>query len=125
MTKGDARLVLPHLLDAFELPTGRSFEPLHDGVDILRLYGPDPHDLDAVLSEPSAAFVRYRPGAAVPLHRHTGYEHIFVLDGSQADEHGSYDRGSCIINPPGSAHSVTSEKGCLVLAIWDHPIELL
>ena len=101
------------------------FVPLCAGVDILRLYGPDKSDERAVLEQPSAALIRYQPGAQVPRHRHRGYEHIIVLSGSQSDERGTYMKGTCVVNPPGTSHAVRSLEGCLVLAIWDHPVEVL
>lgn len=91
----------------------QSFRP---GVEIYRLYGDS--------TGPSAALLRYQPGAQVPHHDHTGYEHILVLSGSQRDRHQTYDAGSLIINAPGSDHTVTSEKGCLVLIIWQKPVAL-
>jgi len=33
----------------------------------------------------------FRPG--VTAHEHVGYEHMFVLEGDQYDEHGSYPAG--------------------------------
>ena len=85
-----------------------------DGVEIYRLYdGPD---------GASAALLRYRPGAKIPHHRHTGYEHIFILDGAQRDEHGEYAPGTLIVSAKGSQHSVSSEQGCIVLAIWQAPV---
>ena len=67
---------------------------------------------------PAAALLRYAPGAAVPAHRHTDYEHILVLRGSQRDADGHYPAGTLLVSPPGSWHAVGSEAGCLVLAIW-------
>src|SRR5678815_3989528 len=86
--------------------------PFRDGIDIYRLYG------DGV-SGPTAALLRFQPGARVPLHEHTGYEHIIVLDGVQVDENSRADAGTLIVNPPGTRHSVFSETGCIVLAIYE------
>jgi hypothetical protein len=33
--------------------------------------------------------------------------------------------GSMLISEPGTAHAVSSEEGCVVLAIWERPVELL
>jgi anti-sigma factor ChrR (cupin superfamily) len=73
----------------------------------------------------STAFLRYQPGATVPLHRHIGYEHIWVLSGSQADDDGVYPTGSVLIHGPGSQHRVWSDEGCLVLAIWERGVEFI
>ena len=68
---------------------------------------------------------RYAAGARVPAHRHPGFEIIYVLEGSQSDERGTYPAGTLVVNRMGGEHSVWSEKGCLVLVIWERPIELL
>lgn len=91
------------------------FEPFRDGVEIHRLWsGP-----------PDVALLRYAPGASVPRHRHPGLETILVLSGSQSDEAGEYPAGSLVFNPPGSAHSVWSDPGCVVLIQWEKPVEML
>jgi anti-sigma factor ChrR (cupin superfamily) len=70
-----------------------------------------------------AGLIRYEPRASVPLHRHDGDEHIYILSGSQQDERGLYRAGSYIYNPEGSEHSVSSRDGCLVLAHWLKPVQ--
>jgi anti-sigma factor ChrR (cupin superfamily) len=94
------------------------WRPFFPGVEIHRLYenGPD---------GPRAALLRFAPGGRVPLHEHVGYEHILVLSGSQVDENSRADAGSVIINPPGTSHSVLSERGCMVLAIYERPVKFL
>jgi len=89
-----------------------------EGVDIYRLYGDGK-------SGPTAALLRFHPGARVPLHEHTGYEHILVLEGSQVDENSRADAGTLIINPPQTRHGVLSETGCIVLAIYEKPVTFL
>ncbi|MBV1702959.1 MAG: cupin domain-containing protein [Hyphomicrobiales bacterium] len=71
---------------------------------------------------PTVAILEYAPGAGAPRHRHTGLETIIVLEGIQSDENGDYPEGSLIFNPPGSEHSVWSEKGCAVFIHWDQPV---
>ncbi|HZI33565.1 MAG TPA: cupin domain-containing protein [Candidatus Binatia bacterium] len=94
------------------------WEPFSKGVDIYRLYenGPD---------GPNAALLRFQPGGRVPIHEHTGYEHIFVLAGEQVDEVSKAETGSLIINPPGTSHSILSENGCIVLAIYEKPVKFI
>jgi anti-sigma factor ChrR (cupin superfamily) len=89
----------------------RPFEYFRDGVEVSWIYG------NSGIS-PSAAFLRYAPGAHIPRHRHEGLEHILILRGSQQDERGVYAAGTFVVNPPGSAHDVSSPDGCLVLIIW-------
>jgi anti-sigma factor ChrR (cupin superfamily) len=53
------------------------------------------------------------------------FEHILVLSGSQTDHNGEHQTGTLVINPPGTNHSVISEAGCIVLAIWEKPVALV
>jgi anti-sigma factor ChrR (cupin superfamily) len=108
-------LLLEHLLHPPVLEAARVWEPFRAGIDISRLYGDGQHG-------PAAALLRYQPGASVPLHRHTGYEHVVVLAGSQTDHNGVHGAGTLVINPPGSQHRVVSDYGCLVLVIWEKPV---
>lgn len=91
------------------------WEPMRPGIEIHRLHGEEG-------VTPTCALLRYAPGATLPRHEHPGYEHIFVLEGTQADEHGTYAAPSFLVNPPGSAHDVRSPDGCLVLVIWQQPV---
>ncbi len=90
------------------------WKPFQAGVDIHRLYGDGE-------TGPTAALLRFHPGGRVPLHEHTGFEHVFVLAGSQVDENSRAETGMLIINPPGTSHSILSETGCIVLAIYEKP----
>ena len=94
------------------------WKPFQEGVDIYRLYGDGK-------TGPTAALLRFKAGGRVPLHEHTGYEHIFVLAGSQVDENSRAETGALIINPPGTSHSILSENGCIVLAIYEKPVRFL
>lgn len=91
------------------------FEPFRDGVDI--------HHIRQ--GAPAVAILRYAPGARVPLHLHTGLETILVLDGAQSDERGTYGKGTVVLNPQGSSHSVWSDTGCAVLIQWERPVKIL
>lgn len=113
----DTRILL-NIFSAAYAVNEYDWKPLRPGVDISMLYG---GGNDA----PAAALLRYAPGAQVPEHEHSGYEHILILRGMQSDEHGEYGTGQFIISPPGTRHSVTSKEGCLVLAIWQKPVRFL
>jgi len=89
------------------------------------LKGVEIHPLYARESGTRAALLRFQPGGRVPLHEHQGYEHIFILSGAQVDENSRAEAGTLVINPPGSVHSVLSETGCLVLAIYEKPVRFL
>lgn len=94
------------------------WKPFQAGVEIYRLYGDGE-------TGPTAALLRFRAGGRVALHEHTGYEHVFILSGSQVDENSRAETGSLIINPPGTSHSILSENGCIVLAIYEKPVKFL
>jgi len=94
------------------------WKPFRPGVDIARIYSTPE-------AGPEAAFLRYQPGASIPQHIHSGYEHIFILKGTQIDRSGEHGAGTVIINPPGSSHSITSPEGCIILIIWDKPVVLV
>ncbi|MDB6052541.1 MAG: anti-ECFsigma factor, ChrR [Verrucomicrobiales bacterium] len=94
------------------------WQPFKEGVEIYRLYG-------AGITGPTAALLRFSPGGRIALHEHTGYEHIFVLTGSQVDENSESQAGSLIVNPPGTSHSILSRGGCIVLAIYEKPVKFL
>jgi anti-sigma factor ChrR (cupin superfamily) len=84
------------------------------GIEIHRLVG------DAE-SSPSAALLRYAPGAQGPWHRHEGIERVYVLSGAQRDERGVYAEGTQIVNQPGTVHRVSSPEGCVVFVVWERP----
>ena len=86
-------------LDAASLAERPGYEPLRPGVDILYLYREGEGGA-------ASALLKYAPGAEVPAHEHSGYEHVLVLDGEQSDPRGSYPSGSMVIHPPGSRHRV-------------------
>jgi anti-sigma factor ChrR (cupin superfamily) len=94
------------------------WQPFRAGVDIYPLYGNR-------VQGSAAALLRYAPGARVPEHRHSDWEHILILSGTQVDDQGEYVAGSLVINRPGSTHAVLSPQGCVVLVIWMGPIEVL
>jgi anti-sigma factor ChrR (cupin superfamily) len=94
------------------------WKPYKEGVEIYRFYGDG-------ISGPTAALLKYNKGSEVPLHEHTGFEHILILVGTQEDYQGKLGAGTFIINQPGTRHRVTSEEGCIVLAIYERPVRFL
>ena len=110
-------LILKDLLNIALTQDELPWEPFRPGVDIYRLYGDGQGGA-------AAALLRYQPGASVQKHDHTGFEHIFVLSGSQTDQNGEHQAGTLVINPPSTNHSVISHAGCIVLAIWEKPVSL-
>ena len=106
-------LVIPDLLRLIDDPK-LPWEPFVPGIQIYRLY--------SLKTGQSAALLRYAPGAKLVRHRHVGLEHVLVLRGSQADENGLHRQGALLIHPPGTAHSVRSDEGCIALAMWEQPV---
>lgn len=112
------RIELNDIFRVASHPEEIPWQPFQDGVEIHRLYGDG-------ISGPTAALIRFSKDGKVPLHEHPGYEHIIVLAGSQRDENGVATAGRLIVNPPGTRHSVVSEAGCIVLAIYEKPVKFL
>ena len=110
-------LILKDLSNIAAWQDNLPWQPFRNGVEIYRLYGDN-------TSGSAAALLRYEPGASVPRHTHTGFEHIYVLTGSQTDQNGEHQAGTFVINPPNSNHSVVTQAGCIVLIIWEKPISL-
>ncbi len=88
---------------------------LRPGVRIRTLYRGGP-------GEYHAALLHYLPGTRIDRHEHVDMEHIFILAGTQRDEHGSYGTGTYIHNPAGTSHEVRSDHGCLAYAHWHAPV---
>lgn len=103
-------------LDLARLASDRDAWPeLRPGVRQLVLReGPQPGERTSLLA--------YVPGAWVPRHRHTGDETIFILEGGQIDDSGTYLAGTYMLNREGTEHSVRSPMGCLVLIHWRAPV---
>jgi anti-sigma factor ChrR (cupin superfamily) len=99
------------------LATG-GWESFRDGIEINRLWG-DPR------AGASVALLRYQPGARGPRHRHGGFEVIYVLSGSQSDDRGTYAAGSLVVNAEGDEHQPWSDDGCVVLLVWERPVEFV
>ena len=93
-----------------------TWTPLRPGVDEHRIYGGEKD------TDPLASILRYAPGAQVPYHRHDGYEHVYVLAGSQRDSRGTHRAGALVVNAPGSRHDVVSDEGCIALLIWERAV---
>ncbi len=111
-------LRLPDLLAIEHWQHELAWMPFRERIEVHRLYG------DGVVGA-SAVLLRYQPGGRVPWHEHVGHEHILVLAGSQRDESGTATTGSLVINRPGTAHSVVSEDGCIVLVIYEQPVRFV
>ena len=78
--------------------------------------------LDRVGGEVALAtsIVRYAPGASFDTHVHDLGEEFFVLDGCFVDEHGAYEAGTYVRNPPGSRHAPSAPDGCTIFVKLRH-----
>lgn len=112
-----APIVLEAIMDIASRADELDWKPFRDGVDLHQLYG------TMGAPGPSACLLRFQPGARVPHHTHTGYEHIVVLAGGQTDDRAHYAAGTVLISPPGTGHAIVSDQGCIVLAIYQAPVE--
>ncbi len=70
----------------------------------------------------SAVLLHYEAGARVSEHEHVDYEHMFILEGDEFDENGSYPAGSFVVNPPATRHSPGSRGGCVALLIYQKAV---
>lgn len=95
-----------------------NWQPFKEGIEIYRIYGDG-------LGGAAAALLRYKAGASVPLHRHPDYEMVLILRQGQSDAGGSYPAGTLLVSRPGSQHEVHSVAGCVVLIIWNKPVEFI
>ena len=112
----DQSLILPDLLHQVWADQ-IVWSPFRDGVEI--------HQIHGTPNGAAAALLRYAPGAAVPLHEHSGHEHILVLQGSQIDDRGEHHAGTLVVNMPGTSHSVKSPRGCVVYVVWTSPVHFI
>lgn len=72
----------------------------------------------------SAAIIRYHKGGRSPLHLHTGFELMYVLDGEMHTSTGTVKKNDLIILRPGSEHeSWASDIGCTSLIVWLEPVK--
>lgn len=105
--------VLDNIFDVEKLITERVWDVLREGVFISFIYNTE--------GGAQAAFLHYLPGASIPRHVHTGFEHILILQGSQEDGEKTYQKGTLVIHRPDSSHEISSPEGCFALGIWEKP----
>lgn len=57
--------------------------------------------------------MRILAGTRIPRHRHEAGTELFVLEGTLADENGTYPKGAWLRQPTGSVHEPFSDEGCV------------
>ncbi|MCX2934200.1 urea transporter [Mycobacterium sp. CVI_P3] len=117
-TPGEPIMFSNLLAQAKALRNSGDWQPFRPGVTAHWLYNEGN-------GGPSAVLLRYEAGARVPEHEHVGYEHVFVLEGDEFDENGSYPAGSFTVNPPGTRHSPGSTGGCIALLIYEKQVRFV
>jgi len=88
--------------------------------------GVDRRMLDRIGDEVARAtsIVRYAPNSKFSAHTHTGGEEFVVLDGVFQDEHGDYQAGTYVRNPPTSSHTPRSDDGCVIFVkLWQFDMD--
>ncbi len=68
--------------------------------------------------------LKFEAGASYPYHNHPAGEELFVLEGTCIIEGAILNQGTYLYTPPGFKHSVTSEKGCILLFIVPEEVEI-
>lgn len=112
-------ILFANLLDEAKALAGTAqWQPFRPGVTAHWLYNEGDGGAAAVL-------LRYEAGARVALHEHVGYEHVYVIEGDEYDEYGTYPAGSFAINPPGTRHSPGSKGGCISLLIYEKAVRFV
>ncbi|WP_417514699.1 cupin domain-containing protein [Minwuia sp.] len=61
------------------------------------------------------SIVRFDPGAGFARHDHPLGEEVLVLEGTFADEHDSYPKGTWTLLPNNTPHAPKTEAGCTLL----------
>jgi anti-sigma factor ChrR (cupin superfamily) len=118
MAENTCGLVLADLASIPRRLAEFAWEPLSPGVELSPLYR-------NAAGHTKLALLRYAPGATVPEHLHVGMEYIQILAGAQQDARGVYQTGTLLVSLPGSRHSVASPEGCVVLAVWEAPVQFV
>lgn len=60
-------------------------------------------------------FVKMLPGGVFPVHKHTGGEEIFVVDGEVSYGEEKLKQGDYFYCSPGLSRSISTEEGCSLL----------
>ena len=66
-------------------------------------------------------FLRWEPGASLPMHKHPAIEQSYVIEGSFYDHDGICRAGEFVWRRPGSFHETHSEEGAVILAVYRKP----
>ncbi len=66
-------------------------------------------------------FLKWAPGATLPMHKHPAIEQSYVIEGSFSDHDGICRAGEFVWRRVGSFHETHSDEGAVILAIYRKP----
>ena len=66
-------------------------------------------------------FLKWEPGASLPMHKHPAIEQSYVIEGSFYDHDGICRAGEFVWRRPGSFHETHSDEGAVILAVYRKP----
>ncbi len=66
-------------------------------------------------------FLKWEPGATLPMHKHAEIEQSYVIEGSFYDHDGICRAGEFVWRKVGSFHATQSDEGAIILAIYRKP----
>ncbi|HUC68668.1 MAG TPA: cupin domain-containing protein [Stellaceae bacterium] len=96
-------------------PRDMDWEPTQfDGISIKVLYE------DKAKGE-MTCFLKWEPGATLPMHKHPEIEQSYVIEGSFYDHDGICRAGEFVWRRIGSFHETHSDEGAIILAIYRKP----
>lgn len=76
-------------------------------------------------NEVRASLLHIDKGGSIPMHQHKGYELTLLLDGSFADENGTYHKGDFIYLQSDHEHAPFSENGCICYVVQNGPVHFV
>ena len=66
-------------------------------------------------------FLKWEPGATLPMHKHPEIEQTYVIEGSFYDHDGICRAGEYVWRRVGSFHETHSDEGAIILAVYRKP----
>jgi anti-sigma factor ChrR (cupin superfamily) len=66
-------------------------------------------------------FLKWEPGAVLPMHKHPEIEQTYVIEGSFYDHDGICRAGEFVWRRVGSFHETRSDEGAVILAVYRRP----
>jgi anti-sigma factor ChrR (cupin superfamily) len=66
-------------------------------------------------------FLKWEPGATLPMHKHPEIEQSYVVEGSFYDHEGICRAGEFVWRRVGSFHETHADEGAIILAVYRKP----